>query len=359
MKTKILFFLPQLVGGGAERVTIHIIRILDKFLFDVHLVVANSDGPAKNYLPSEIILHDLNVAKTLFSIIKLRKLVQMLNPDIFFSSLIRGHIAINIAMIGIKNCPYIILRSPNSPKLLLKHNQISCIENLLLKNAYKKADLVIAQTPEMKDEITKFYKTERNKVYFLVNPLDVKTIDFKLKNCQTPFDNHTINIVAAGRLINQKGFDVLIKSFAKVIEKNSLFRLYIIGEDVVGEKAKLDRIIASLGLEQYIVFLGYQENPYQYFKFANLYVLSSRWEGLPNTVLECLYLETPVVATRCIPYMKELIQEGFNGSLVDVEDVDSLTLAILGYKKIKLKFADTIEHNVRINDFFKSRKIEL
>lgn len=353
-KVKILFFVPQLIGGGAEQVNMNIMKILNKDIFDVHLVVTTTKGTVYKKIPDSITLHDLKTPKTMFSILKLRKLIRQLNPDIVFSSLIRGHIAINLALLGIRKKPFTIFRSPNSPRLLLQYNQIGFKEKLLLENAYGRADVIVAQTPEMKDEIIEYHGIEKQKIKVFFNPIDSNEIDEKIKNITNPFESDNINVVAAGRIMYQKGFDVLIKSFKSVVEQNSQFKLYIIGQDGIGEMKNLLKIVEKLELTQHIFFLGYQENPYRYFYFSDLYVLSSRWEGLPNTVLENLYLKKPVVSTRCIPFMSSLIQEGKNGLLVDVDDIVGLSNAVLNYKNLTFEFTDSRNVKKDLNNFFKN-----
>lgn len=358
-KTKILFFIPQLIGGGAERVTVNIMKLLDKDIFDVHLVVSTTEGSRYEGIENVVTLHDLKTPRTLFSILKLRKKINELKPDILFSSLLRGHIAINLSLFGVKKKPYLILRSPNSPKLLLEYNQISLTNKYLLENAYKTANLILAQTPEMKDEIAKYHVIDESKIKVFLNPIDTELIDAGVENITNPFHSENINVVAAGRIVYQKGFDILIQSFKKIIEKNSNFKLYIIGQDGIGEMKNLIKIIENLNLEEHVQFLGYQENPYKYFYFSDLYVLSSRWEGLPNTVLENLYLKKPVVATYCIPYMASLIQEGKNGLLVKVEDVNGLSEAILDYESLSMEFSSAKEIKKDLNDFFENIRISI
>ncbi len=353
MKTKIMFVLPTLNGGGAERVAVNILRQLDLKKFKVTLVLVEKTGILLELIPSNIEIIDLGAKKTMFSILKLRKIISRVKPDIIFSTLIRTHIAVELALTGIKKRPKIIYRSPNSPKLLLENNQLSVLMRKLLERAYRNADLILAQTPEMKDEIEKFHGIEANKITVFLNPIDSKLIDEKIQNIQNPFDRNYINVVAAGRLIHQKGFDILIQSFQKVIERNNKFRLYIIGEDVVGEKKKLISLAKSIGLEKYIIFLGFQTNPYKYFYYSDLYVLSSRWEGLPNTVLENLYLKKPIVATKCISFMDTLIADGQNGILVDVGDQEALAQAILNYEKIDTEYKSINFDTSNIEDIFK------
>jgi len=350
---KILFFLPSLNAGGAERVAINIIKLLDSLKkFEIHLLLLEKSSEYIAQLPVDVIVYDLKTKKTIFSILKLRKRILKIRPHIVFSTLIRTHIAIDLALVGIKNKPEVIYRSPNSPKLLLKYRQLSFLRKYLLERAYRNANKIIAQTPEMKDEIIKYHNIKAEKIKVFLNPIDQDLIDKSIKNIENPFNADFINVVAAGRLAEQKGFDVLIKSFRKVIDFNSKFRLFIIGQDMLNEKENLKKIIVSLNLENKISFLGFQENPYRYFYYSDLYVLSSRWEGLPNTVLENLYLKKPVVATKCIPFMNTLIEDGKNGLLVDVESEESLANALLEYEIIDVEFKTITFDTAEISQIF-------
>jgi len=349
-KIKILFFLPHLVGGGAERVTINIIKQLDKQKFAITLVVLSKEGPAYKFLPNDLNIIELYTSKTIFSILKLRKVIKNMAPDIIFSSVFRGHIAIYFSLFNFQHKPKIILRSPNSPKLILERKELNLYMKKLLDLVYKKADKIIAQTPEMKEEIIKYHFIQDEKIEVFLNPLDKKMIKDKIKNEKNPFDINKINVVAAGRLTKQKGFDILIKSFKEVLSINKNYMLHIIGEDQ-GEGEKLKLLITSLSLEHNVFLLGYQDNPYKYFYYSDLYVLSSRWEGMPNSVIENLYLKKPVIATKCIPFMSTLIKNKKNGFLVDVENVEQLANAILNYKKLS-DCGSIINLNNNVNDIF-------
>jgi len=357
-KIVILFFVPQLVGGGAEKVNMNIMKLLDKKIFEVHLVVASLNASVYKSLPEDVIFHNLESSKTMFSILKLRNIVVSIKPDILFSSLIRGNIASMLALFGIRKKPYIIFRSPNSPKLLLENKQVGNIQKKLLEYSYRKADHVIAQTPEMKDELHIYHGIDEKKISVVLNPIDSENINQNIHNIKNPFDKKSINVVAAGRVTYQKGFDILIKSFQNVVKENKFYKLHIIGQGEGVELSTLKKLVNDLNLEEHVFFLGYQSNPYKYFYFSDLYVLSSRWEGLPNTILENLYLKKPIISTTCIPYISSLVQDGQNGFLVDVEDINGLSKAILNYKNLSLKFSKFSDPKIEINNFFKKRKVE-
>ncbi len=338
LKIKIIYYISTLEAGGAEKVTVNFIRKLDRDIFDIYLILVEKRGSFLEFIPNYVKIIDLNSKKTLYSILKLRKEIKKIQPDIIYSTLFRTHIAIDLALVFIRERPKTLFRSPTSPKILIERGELSLIMRLLLEKAYQGADKILAQTPQMRDEISEYHNINIDKIESFLNPLDTELIDKKISNSSNPFDNTMINIVAAGRLSTVKGFDTLINAFNLVLKKkrSSSFFLHIIGRDA-GEKKNLEKIIRELSIENRVKFWDFQDNPYRFFYYSNLFVLSSRREGLPNAVLENLYLKKPIVATRCIPFMNELIDDGKSGFLVDVDDYISLSEAILNYKEIDMK----------------------
>ena len=335
MKIKIIYYISTLEAGGAERVTVNFIRKLDRNRFDIYLILVEKRGSFLDLIPNYVKIIDLNSKKTLYSILKLRKEIKNIQPDIIYSTLFRTHIAIDLALVFIKKRPKTLFRSPTSPKILIERGELSLIMRLLLEKAYRGADKILAQTPQMRDEISKYHTIDIDKIESFLNPLDTELIDKKIENSLNPFDDNMINVIAAGRLSTVKGFDTLLYAFNMVLKKNSSFFLHIIGRDG-GEKNNLERIAKELSIENRVKFWGFQDNPYRFFYYSNLFVLSSRREGLPNTVLENLYLKKPIVATRCISFMDELIDDKKSGFLVDVDDYMALFEAILNYKEIDI-----------------------
>ena len=326
--------MANLIGGGAERVTVNIIKQLDKNRFDIFLVMVSKEGVFLKEIPTYVKIVNLNAKKTLFSIFKFRKVIQNIQPDIIYSTLINTSIAQYLALLGIKDKPFIVLRNATSPKLFAQEGSHKKSWEFLLKKAYKTADRVLAQTPEMKNELREYYNLSPKKVDIFINPLNEDDINNKINNVQNPFNKNKINVVAAGRLTYAKAFDVLLDAFALVVKRNNNFILHIIGRDD-GEKELLLKKQKELKLEKNINFLGFQSNPYHFFYFSDLFVLSSRREGLPNALLENLYLKKPVVSTKCIPFISTLIENGENGFLVDVENSEELALSILNFKRLQ------------------------
>ena len=350
MKTKIVFFLATLNGGGAERVTITLMRQLDPQKFEIFLILVSKEGPLLAQVPKNVTIINLKSKRTLFSVFSLRRNLKKIRADIIYSTLFRTHIAIDLALINLQKKPKTIFISPSSPKLLFSRKEISAAMKYFIDRAYRRADIVLAQTPEMKDEISKYHKIDSHKITVFLNPVDTKMIDEKIKKTKNLFNPNVINIVAAGRLSDVKGFDILLYAFRKVLDKDSTFYLNIIGRDA-GEEQNLKDLAKKLLIEDKVKFWGYQENPFQFFFFSDLFILSSRREGLPNAVLENIYLKKPIIATRCIPYMSELIDDS-SGFLVDVEDSQALSDAILKYKRMNVNDYNYMDKLVDINNFF-------
>lgn len=351
-KIKILFVIPNLNGGGAERVFVNYIRSINSKIFDIKIALIEKIGPFINLIPHGVQIIDLKGKRTRHSFIRLLKCVKQIKPDLIVSTTNRMNILILLVSKLINKQIKICVYEPSMPSAQFGHKHLQFYYLWLIRYLYPKADRVIAQTKEMKSEINQYYKISHKIIDVIINPVDKQFIDYNVKNKITPFTNKTINIVASGRIQYEKGYDFLIKSFAKVIEIDQRFKLYILGN--IGSQSyfeKLKSIIKKNKLEEHIIFLGFKINPFPYYKFADLFVLSSLWEGLPNVVLEVLYLQTPLVVTDCIPFFYEVIEEGKNGYIIDYGNEKLMAEKILNYDKLIVE--NSISFSSDLNSYFR------
>ncbi|MCI5192044.1 MAG: glycosyltransferase [Candidatus Electrothrix sp. AU1_5] len=126
-------------------------------------------------------------------------------------------------------------------------------------------------------------------------------------------------------------------AFAQVVNKDKKYKLFILGRDEDGNTEKLKQLCDELNVQDHVHFLGFQNNPYPYYKFCDLFVLSSRAEGCPNVLLEAMYFERPVVATKCVPIIGKIVENRETGFLVEPENPEQLRDAILAYKTLTPK----------------------
>lgn len=162
-------------------------------------------------------------------------------------------------------------------------------------------------------------------------------------------------IIAVGRLTRQKGFDNLITSFAEVYKKFPEYKLIICG---VGEEyQKLQTQICKLNLESAVKLVGNRKHVIKDIASAKIFVLSSRYEGMPNVLLEAMAVGTPCVSTNCVAGPSEIIQNYNNGILVDINSLDQMTNAICQLIQDR-KLYDKISRNAKkINDIYSVDKI--
>lgn len=324
MKRKLAVIVPSLNGGGAEKVMVNVIRNLDKSKFDVRLILIKKEGPYIKLIPDDIMAVDLKSDRVRYSIIKLVKELNSFKPDVILSTL--GHL--NLALLGIrpllKGNPKIIVREANTPsKSILKRKKLF---SHLYRYLYPRADLIIAQCKDMKNDIIESFKIDEKKIRYIYNPIDIEKIRESME-CENPYDENAVNILSVGRLTSQKGFDILIDALKTVAKKIPNVHLTILGEGSL--KNELQEHAEKLGIKEKISFIGFVDNPYPYYYFAETYVLSSRWEGFPNTLLEALACGTKVVATNCKSGPREILEENKYGILVKEGNVESLAKGII------------------------------
>ena len=349
-KRRILFVDQNLDGGGAERILCTVMRSLDPEEFDVHLVLIGNKGTLAHLIPDNVIVHELGINSTRHAIRPYIKIVKKLRPAVTFSSLSRTTV---LSILARPFCPHykVIARYPNMPSLEIKYRAIKGWRKWLMEKTYNKVDVIISQTEEMAGELYKHYKIDKSKIHTIHNPIDTEHIDECIKNSNNPFDNQYINILASGRLTYQKGFDTLINAFYIASAQERKLRLHILGQNIENYASKLDYLVSQYNLQNKIVFYGFIENPYPFYKFCDLFILSSRWEGFPNVLLENLYLKKRVIATNCIPIINKLINNGNNGFIVEIESEEQLAEAILKYMELEpsdLETPSITEHIVNL-----------
>lgn len=333
MKKKVLFFSLGLVGG-AERQTALISKMLDREIFDVNFVLVrrsflNDANSLENFIPRGVKIINVAWKSQLKLFYDFFKILKFESPDVVFCSAMHLNLRLLILSVLFPKCRFVI-RNENYLYT------ISDKKKFLMKIIYKLADKIVVQTDEMKSEIVGL-GVKPEKVYMLQNAVDTDTIDEKLKD-GNPYTTASRKFVASGRFSRQKGFDVLVNAFKLVSDLYFDVELYILGQKngrCEEEYRRVEDIIKSNGLQDKVHCLGFQNNPYVYVNHADVFVLSSRNEGLPNVLIEALYMGVPVAATTCIPVIERIVNVGKNGFLAESENPVSLSKAMINALELK------------------------
>ena len=313
--------------------TIILAKMLPPDEFEVKFVIVHrSLGTIVNFIPPEyevihIPVHNIWCAATL----RIIKVIRREKPDAVFSSLLYLNYRLIVAakICGVK----VIVRN----NIDLSRTSSSWSRRMVIFT-YRWADKVIAQQEEMHDEIIEFTGLSTQKVITLHNPIDTDSIDVKAQE-PSPYINadKQLKYVWVARFSREKGHDLLIKALHLVRKKNSNSHLYLVGkfEQAGAFFQELTRLIDSLDLKDYVHLVGFDSNPYRWVKNGDVYVMPSRLEGLPNSLIDAMYLGKPVVATRCIPVIDRIVEDGYNGYVVPSEDVEAMAEAMLKAPELK------------------------
>ncbi|MBQ8472247.1 MAG: glycosyltransferase family 4 protein [Bacilli bacterium] len=314
-KKKILFCLGSFGHGGAERVISNLTNSLNKE-YSINIILTKKNNLSYS-LPLNVkvdVLDDLKqsnnfLLKNIKRIKKLNKFIKEINPDIIISFLPEPSYRV-LFLKPIHKIP-VIVSVRNDPKIEYK----SKINKFIMKKLYKKADGFVFQTEEAKSYFPKYIQ---DKSVIILNPLSK---DFITQEYTGKREKKIVNV---GRLAPQKNQKLLIDAFNNLSDKFLEYKLLIYGIGPLHDE--LEEYIKKLNLSDRVKLMGEIDNVQNEIVDANLFVLSSDYEGLPNSLIEAMTLGLPVISTDCpCGGPRTLIKNNQNGILVPVGNCEELT----------------------------------
>jgi glycosyltransferase involved in cell wall biosynthesis len=323
-------FVPEMVVGGAQRSMLKLAGGIAARGYAVDLVLARAEGPLLAEVPTSVRLVDLKARRVLTSLPALAHYLRREQPAALLSVLHANIIALLARRLaGVQT--RVVVSERNTLSSEAQHYASDLRMRLMPQLAryfYPWADCVVTVSRGVANDLSEIAAIPNERVQVIYNPIVTPELAEK---AQVPLEHPWFDpgeppvILGVGRLSPQKDFSTLILAFAQVRQAHRA-RLLILGEGE--ERPALESLAGQLGLNQDVSLPGYIANPYPYMARASLYVLSSKWEGLPGVLIEALYCGVPIVATDCPSGPREILADGQYGQLVPVGDVVSLAQAI-------------------------------
>jgi len=332
---KIAFLINSMAGGGAERVVSNLLNNLSRENRELFLVVLED----KFYyqIPNDVKI--INLRAKFFGFFKFKKIIKENQINLVFSFLGRSNYTNILAKLFGSGHKVYINERVNPLEMHRALNLKAILNRFLLRKLYKKADLIFCNSLGIRDSLNKNFNIGLNKIKVIYNPIDIEKIqNLCHNNLESEYQEifrHPV-IINIGRLTKQKGQEYLIRAFkiirgptSAISQRSDLSKakLVILGEGEL--ENELRELTKSLGLKNDVFFLGWQKNPFKFLARAKVFVLSSLWEGLPNTLIEALACGVPAVSTDCSSGPNEIIENNKTGILVPVKNEQTLAQAIV------------------------------
>lgn len=330
MNRKIIFFHPYFGDGGVERTNIRLSRYFMRQGYQVDFLSLYFRGQiVEEAKACGVKLVELKQKRTAQAVHTIRRYVVKQKKEFqvyIISCQNYANIICWFSLIGQRKNLKLIFTERNNPISLQKYS-VSYKDYFILwlmKKIYPCADQIIAISKELADDLSRLVNTP---VAYVYNPTFSENFEEKAREVvdEEWFMEDIPVILSVGRFERQKDFPTLIQAFHKVREKR-VCRLVLVGD---GTKRKaLEELVDKLGLEQDVKFIAFDTNPYKYMARATVFVVSSIYEGLCNTVIEATALHVPCVVTDCKSGPKEILLYGEGGKIVSVGDVEEMAEAI-------------------------------
>lgn len=323
----IAIFLPSLIGGGAERVMVTLANAFASRGYSVDLILSVAEGPYLSKVSNEVRIINLNAGRMINALLPLMRYLRRERPVVMLSAMTHSNVvAILARMLACVPTRVVVSeRSTITVDSMVSNGIIPRLLYASVPRLYSRADGIVAVSQASAADLIRFTGLSPSLVQVIYNPFDLPYIQSKAsESLDHPWfaPGQPFVVLAIGRLTEQKDFSLLIRAFARLRERREA-RLLILGEGEL--RGTLESLIGKYGLTaDDVQLLGFVSNPFAYLARCSVFVLSSRWEGLPGVLIEAMACDAPVVSTDCPSGPLEILEGGRWGVLVPLSDEDAL-----------------------------------
>ena len=331
-RRKVCFVLPSLAGGGAERVAVQLLNALDGSHWDRSMYLFRREGPYLSELASDIRLSAGQSSSRLGRWRELRRFIADTKPDLVMSFLSYTTV-LSAARAGSASTRVVFAQGTPVSAFLqdadygwqrpLRRRLFTAVTRL----GYAAADLVIATSRGVAQDLTAAFGVDPARLRVIPNPIDIESVRALAHEAIEPA--HAAQwtgpaIVAAGRLADVKNYPLLIEALA-LVRARVPARLFVLGQG--DQEPALRQLAANRGVGDAITWCGFQGNPWKYMARADVFALTSRYEGFGNVLVEAMACGVPAIATRSAG-TDDIINDGVDGVLVAHHTPDAVAAAL-------------------------------
>ncbi len=322
---RIIIFMPTIDIGGVEKNFFLITNYLSTKFKGVS-VISLSSSQRKKLSPKIKFITFENKLSYLMG----RRIKFIISLFLLFKEIIRNPNSLVFCFQGLAYCT--ILCKILSTKIIIRSNSSpsgwsnNYIKKKLYKKIYSMANKIIVNSEEFKKEIKSKFNLDSKCIYNPLNKYEI--LRYSRKNVDINFfKKKNFKIISVARFSKQKDHECLIKSINLLKNKYRNIRVLLIGSG--DKKREIQNMINELKLKKIIKILDFKKNPYPYIKKSNIFVLSSKFEGLPNVLLEALTLNKFVISSDCPTGPSEILDNGKGGFLFNIGDFKQLSKKII------------------------------
>jgi len=327
----VCIFIPSLRGGGTERVMLRLATAIHEAGHKTDLVLASAEGPYLSQVPPKLSVIDLGSRRVRGTLFALTRYLLRAQPEAILTAMAHCNaVALLAKKIARSKARIVVSQRQNLSASIAKSGKVKrWIEVAIIRFVYSKADAIVANSQGVANDLCALTGLPPSRVTVIPNPVAFEILETLASD---PVDHPWIRqhdlpvILAVGRLTEQKDFATLLRAFSKVLPERPA-RLIILGEGE--DRDELEELCRELGISDNVAFPGFQQNVYAWMAKSDLVVLSSKYEGSPNVLVEAMALKRPVVATDCPSGPREVLDGGRLGPLVPVGDSLALAKAII------------------------------
>ena len=361
-KIKLIIYHPYSHIGGADNSLKKLLQNLNMKKFSITFISLNKSILRKD-LKHKIEFIGLNCRRAIFSIFKLRSIVknyknsQNFSKIIVFSNQNFANIVSFISLFKIKNIKKIFIDRNHLDELDYSVDFSQRIKNIVIKIFiklfYQHADLVIGISKKLSADLSKFCSSKVKTIYSPAYDLSI----FKKASKKIKIENKFDYVINVSRFTKRKDHYTTLCGFKLATQKIKKLRLILIGYGP--EYKNIKNLIKKLKIEKKVIIFNKKDNVYPYIKKSNLLILTSKYEGMGNVLVEAIALNTPVISSNCNSGPSEILLNGKGGDLFKVSDHRELSIKIINYfknKKVllkKLKYAQKKLYRFELNRHIK------